>query len=727
MHRADRALIRAFLGRMFSRAKPEQLVEIAWSDETGKPNTAKLFPCTPAGLDHAAEAAGRASDHGRNVYYGPNPRRAGTPTGKRSYDHHVEAALWQFVDGDTPEADSAYTFDGFPVPTTLEIQTGTQPHPRRHLYWELDEAEGDLAAWKLRQKALAAHYAGDKSVHNPSRIMRLPGTISYPHAKKIEKGYKVEPVEVFAQSTRRAPAAVLAETFRAAEIERVERVEKKDGTELERAIANLQAGIELHNNARTAVNGLLANGTPPAAVELMLTAMLGSVSDGGTLAQLPGLIKSAVAKGIHRDAPEAEFEVIEGGEPERPAPVEPPKRMAPRLQQLPEGFDPKTLPTRQFLMGRRFMRGAVTAGIGAPGVSKSTFSLLTAVAIASGRPLTGEPIYEQTNVCIYNAEDDETEIKRRVAGICIKHGISYDAIRPRLYFMSGTETPLFVAVKDKDVVRATRAADEVVEDLLAHDIGYLALDPLASLHNGVGENDNSDMNTVLQIVKRIAARGNCATDLVHHSVKNRSGNSEAGAGDMNTGRGASAVMGAVRFMYTLSAMSEDTAKEFGISPDEAMRYVCLMDAKSNYQLKSAERTWFRLDSVFIGNGIPDDLTSSGDSVGVHELRDLSHLRRQAEAAQEAREADRRQALAALIAGAMPSDECAVKDVLPAVMKAGNVKDSEARDRINSAIPEGCGVLVTLNGVVFTVTRKRKGEHANAPMLLVREREAPDAE
>src|SRR3954451_18918793 len=49
------------------------------------------------------------------------------------------------------------------------------------------------------------------------------------------------------------------------------------------------------------------------------------------------------------------------------------------------------------------------------------------------------------------------------------------------------------------------------------------------------------------------------------------------------------------------SQAKKTAEELGIGEDEAMRFVCLMDAKANYALRSGRKKWFRLASVDLEN------------------------------------------------------------------------------------------------------------------------------
>lgn len=116
---------------------------------------------------------------------------------------------------------------------------------------------------------------------------------------------------------------------------------------------------------------------------------------------------------------------------------------------LPAGFNPKTLPVRPRLLGSRFSRGLVTYGVGAPGVSKSTLSILSAAAIITGRELTGEPLFRTGRALIHNNEDTEDELLRRVAAMALRHRINLDELSRSMFLSSGVGAPLALVRRNR--------------------------------------------------------------------------------------------------------------------------------------------------------------------------------------------------------------------------------------------------------------------------------------
>ena len=66
------------------------------------------------------------------------------------------------------------------------------PHFSNHIYYRFDEPMTNLSDWTEFQKLLVKELRTDTSIHNPLRIMRVAGTVSYPPKRKLERGYQVE-------------------------------------------------------------------------------------------------------------------------------------------------------------------------------------------------------------------------------------------------------------------------------------------------------------------------------------------------------------------------------------------------------------------------------------------------------------------------------------------------------------------------------------------------------
>jgi hypothetical protein len=113
--------------------------------------------------------------------------------------------------------------------------------------------------------------------------------------------------------------------------------------------------------------------------------------------------------------------------------------------------------------------------------------------------------------------------------------------------------------------------------------------------------------------REVARRGEGAVMLVHHTAKPSQGSSDGHAGNLNTARGASALVGVARIVQTLFSMSPKDAERYGVPEQQRHLYVRLDDAKANVSLIGAEARWFRRVGVPIANGdevgvlVPEDL------------------------------------------------------------------------------------------------------------------------
>ena len=136
-------------------------------------NTTKRSWHTADELPDAAASKAVINLAGWNVYCGANPRERMGAAG----DRNVPIARSLFVDFDDgidlPKAKARWGEAVIPEPT-LVIDSGHGVHA----YWRLRTAFINLDDWTRSQKRLIGLLNSDKVVHNPERIMRLPGTMN---------------------------------------------------------------------------------------------------------------------------------------------------------------------------------------------------------------------------------------------------------------------------------------------------------------------------------------------------------------------------------------------------------------------------------------------------------------------------------------------------------------------------------------------------------------------
>lgn len=283
---------------------------------------------------------------------------------------------------------------------------------------------------------------------------------------------------------------------------------------------------------------------------------------------------------------------------------------------------PKAIPPRKWVLGSLALEGKVTVLISPGGVGKSTLTLNAALAVATGRQDIMQMRVRVPNgekpagAWVFNNEDDEDELHRRVYAAMLHHDIHPDHLlddvtnAPRLFINSGEHRPFMIAKRVANAAGfAHIPADEAaaIAHIRANNIKLFVVDPFVETHEA-DENDNVQIAAIGRIYRRIAQQAECAVVLVHHTRKHPSGSAESYVGDQDSGRGAGALTALARIGVTLYGMSEKDAKKYRVDERERWRYVRLDDAKANLSPMrgDAGARWFRRESV--------DLETSGDDV-----------------------------------------------------------------------------------------------------------------
>jgi hypothetical protein len=305
---------------------------------------------------------------------------------------------------------------------------------------------------------------------------------------------------------------------------------------------------------------------------------------------------------------EAEFgdmpELLKGVYPETPSAM---------LAPIRPGLGIEDLPARPWLAPGLLLKGNVTMLSAQPGARKSTFTVALAVGCALGslRHLGFELRSDPMHVVLINNEDDDEEVDRRIAACCLQHGFTneqYMEAKSRIHVPSDRQP--FKAVGRRP---STRMLDETKQmkglknyiDL--KQIGLLIADPLASLHDGV-ENDNGEMAKVFgYFTQLLRVNERLPMLVVHHSRKPAEASSDSYAGDPFSSRGASSIHGAVRLMLTLNTCSTKDALTLGMrGPDEHLNYSRLDVAKDSNSKLGKHTKYFRCESVRVGPQDCDD-------------------------------------------------------------------------------------------------------------------------
>ena len=192
--RADKETLLHFINEItkdWLKTPVAEMFEIRCLGENRKP-VAQRF--TLAELDDAADMALRMNAAKLNVYMMINPinPEAVIKAGKGATDNDILCAHYSFADADDRQGLQGLTSLADKLPPDIHVTTGTVPYERSHAYWKLAEPCYDMNLWASKQVHIADQCDTDRSVKNPSRLMRLPGTVSYPSVAKQAKGYVSE-------------------------------------------------------------------------------------------------------------------------------------------------------------------------------------------------------------------------------------------------------------------------------------------------------------------------------------------------------------------------------------------------------------------------------------------------------------------------------------------------------------------------------------------------------
>ena len=196
---ANKAIILRFISAITcdwpNSSKEVGLFEIRCLGDKKTPKSKRFSLDT---IDEAVDFAILMNVKEYNIYMMINPIRmdAKIKASKAATDPDILRAHYSFADADDQAGLTGIIKLSELCEPDIVVTTGTVPHQRRHAYWRLSEACTDLELWRSTQLNIATLSATDKSVINPSRLMRVAGTVNYPNTHKQERGYISELVSM---------------------------------------------------------------------------------------------------------------------------------------------------------------------------------------------------------------------------------------------------------------------------------------------------------------------------------------------------------------------------------------------------------------------------------------------------------------------------------------------------------------------------------------------------
>lgn len=559
-------------------------------------------------IEDALQHAAAMNSHGQNVYMCINPidGRAVIPAGKAATDKDILAAMFCFADADT-DGSMANVLSFAGPKFTMSVKTGTTPYVRGHAYWQLEEPCINLEAWRQVQASIAASLGTDPVVINPSRIMRVAGTVSYPNKDKQSRGYIQEMVTMrtefssdrdpvpFDRMMRAFPPTQRSSSATTAGIQIDLGQQAMDRAMAE---AEILTGKDWHHNVVRLVASYVSRGLSDTEIHALtdrLTLPGYAVED--TRREVQQAIDGARAKGWTPE-PDPIQQKMDVQVPtfDAPKPVAVPADQ-PTWPTPIEDFNPLNLPKRQWIYGRTYIRDYVSLTASAGGIGKTSLTMVEAVSIATGRALLKETVHERTKVWVISLEDPRSEGLLRLAAIMQHYNVKHEDLAGWFFMDGEDDIRITLAAETREGVTENDALLEYMTAKIKQlGIGVVIMDPLIGAHQ-VNENSNMAVQVVVAMLRKLARDTGASVHPVHHI---RKGNGDEATVD--SVRGANALIGAARSARVLNKISEEVAEKLGLEGDAGKGLFRIDDAKQNLAAPSDKATYMQTIGVQIANG-----------------------------------------------------------------------------------------------------------------------------
>lgn len=452
------------------------------------------------GIALAASHITAMNSHRLNAYVVVNPIDAAAQIGanKGAKDEHIVASFFHWADADDQQA--AENIKSFVGPrSTFFVLTGTKPCHRPHVYWELEEPTRNLAAWEATQRAISATLKTDSSVVNPSRIMRVAGTVNWPKPQKQQKGYTQEVVSlrIYDQADRpRVTSERMARAFTVATSPQASDSGFQVDTGYTERSAEHYADIlrrartdgDKHTGVRDLSASLAGQGVSRKMTEAIIREAC-PVWDAG----VEKLIETAYAKYYQQDDTAPNFDHAPKADGDKSWSV-----------QTVADF------TADFIAPEYIIEGVVQRGrlytFTAPtGSGKTAVMLYASTAIATGMQFCGLEC-EQGDV-LFLAGENPDDVRARMIATLEFYGV--DASKCRLHFIPGT----FSMRQDMDRLKEEAAK---LPNLI-----LVVVDTFAAYFDGDDENSNAQSLDFARVVRALTLiESKPAVIMPAHPVKN---------------------------------------------------------------------------------------------------------------------------------------------------------------------------------------------------------------
>ncbi|HSF94667.1 MAG TPA: AAA family ATPase, partial [Thermohalobaculum sp.] len=555
--------------------------------------------------DIVEEAVRQNCTPNQNVYVGAALRKPDIPPFGRCGDEDFFALPALYVDLDDAQAAIQVRTRYRSCPPTAAVVTGRHPHVRAQLWWRLESPEQDPEASRRQTRALATALGGDPTVCNPSRVMRLAGSIAWP----LKPGRQMERTELqtFADGRpRRYYAERIARAFPPEEDKRDTPPSASDGgtsslelglhgagVTVEAVMADIRTGRLWHNNMVRLVGHWIARGWSD---EEILTAAGNLTLAGYTVDQTRQEVATMISGGREKwsvpnpaiavDAePASSIRLLDWTADRYAGPAKP-------IEWLCEGSIPLAAPVLLAAAG---------------GLGKSYVALDLALQVAMGvcglaqpRTILGGRVCVEGTAVIISAEDSFNTIHRRLNRL---DPIERRLNRPdRLIVIplpdAGGPTPLISA---EGGVPAKTPFFTALKDQLEtiDDLRLIVIDPLQAFVMADVTSDPAAGQFMWTAFSELCAMSNATVIVTHHMRKEGMNRIDSADDAREAIRGSTALVDGARLSYALWKSDEETARahcaQAGLEYENG-RIVNGAVVKANDEVNLASQIYIRQDS-----------------------------------------------------------------------------------------------------------------------------------
>lgn len=531
----DAGAIRAFCAWWFQFAN-KGVIEIGWLDAEGR-GLVHFEQFARDDLDALAATAVQANlVPGQACYVRAATVLPWTAGSHRTTDMDFEQAPGIWGDIDTPEQfEQARTVQTIVRPNG-QVITGTVPHMRVQSWFRTSEPIASPELVRSLNVRLHKLYGGDSSVVNPSRLMRLPGTIAWPwkvgRAPEITQFVRPPPDDPRPASypisllTSQLPGGADHEQQRTngAESPRMNGHISSGafglggGVTVSAYIQAIRAGHEWHNNVIRLVAHWVSRGW--SSLEI-LTASEAFTLPGFTHDQTRREVGKAI-EGARVKWQQPDIDQDVSGQTKRPAILS--------LTEL------DALPPPEWLIAGLVPEQSLVVPFGPPKQGKTFIMLSIALHIAADLPWFGHAV--KGGAVVYIAGEGVGGLSLRLramrAHYAISSGIPFWIIPRAVNFRNPAEVNILEAL--------------IRETIGAIPLRLLAVDTLARAMPGADENSAQEVGLIISAADYLKDALGCTVALVHHEGKD----GERGA------RGTSALRGAWDAAYRIIQQGKQT-------------------------------------------------------------------------------------------------------------------------------------------------------------------------